>query len=170
MAVNLLNMLFLSNPVNTSYNGTYLDCDFINGNNNCRETKSNDFLLDMKKEVMEDRKHIEGIKSLLNSKLNDIDALSRSIGVPTDEMLNFLTEFASKQMASTSDCNIEDRIEGDKIVFESGGNLTKNYTDKSTKNRIKVLEIEISECHKRIKDKDEIIVSLRETIEVLKNK
>lgn len=169
MVVNLLNLLSLSSPINNSYNGSFSVCDFVGGNNEGSKTKSSDFLLEMEKRTMEDRKHIEEVKALLNSKLGDIDRLAKAVGIPTEVVFNLFVDVAGKQAASTSDCKIGDNVQGDKIVFESGGRINKYY-DKSTKDKIKVLEIEISECHKRIKDKDETIVSLRETIEILKNK
>lgn len=178
MTINLSRILCYSNMVNNDYCGSFETCDFIGGNKVDGTNMLHQVLDTEKHKKMDDQQCLGIIKSYLESKFgNDIELLAKNIGVPTNGLQGFITgvsgpppglfEELEKCAENKTDTVIMgDKVKGDKIIVS--GDMTKNYGNISLEEETKRMELEISDLHKILKSKDEVIKALKETIEALK--
>lgn len=167
-----------SGDINTNYQGTFND---ITTTISTDKTNLSPNVLDMKKIGMKDkRNNVEDLKAcLIGSFNNDIEAMAHALGLSINDIHNYLLgrinipdsivhRLEEYTFSKGGYFQFGDRIE----INNSGDNYSQSYSDmlESEDTEIKRLKMENSSLRKIIKEKDELIASQRETIEILKSK
>lgn len=127
---------------------------------------------------MNNNQLIEDLKQMLSTRFdNNVESLAKAIGVPTEQVLQYLEGRISVPADVTEKMirfkprpcgeyiQIGDRIE----IHNAGDGATHNYAGMTGKaDLVKKQEVEIAQLKKENREKDELIAALKETIELLK--
>lgn len=181
-----MTITFNSKSISNNFSGPFTDCDFVGGYNGDGTDKTNYHteLFDSKKMIMNNEKLINDLRELLCSKFHcDIAEMSKAAGVSAEEMYNLLMGVSEPSIKVIENLkkyvlieNVEkfyagDNVEGDKIneIIIKEGDMNK-YSGSATDEKMKILKVENADLKVMLQEKDEIIESLKETIEILKKK
>lgn len=166
-----------SGDINTNYHGTFND---ITTTISADKTNLSPNVLDMKKIGMKDKRNNSGdFKAcLIGSFNNDIEAMAHALGLSIDDMHNYLLgrisipdsvvhRLEEYTFSKGGYFQFGDRIE----INNSGDNYSQSFSDilESEDIENKRLKIENSSLRKTVKEKDELIAALKETIKLLKD-
>lgn len=170
-----LNLVDLSNSIKTEYIGQFNDI-ISRTFNKMGETNIKEKMLDKEKEYMYNTELIKELKILLeNKESNIIGDLAKETGVTEDKILNILSCLANApvEISEKRENVMRESLQiGDKVEINySGDGLTNNYEGLlSGHGTIRELRSKISDLQKLLNEKDELIKSLKETIELLKKR
>lgn len=167
----------LSSSINTDYSGQFNDVATTISANRTNQASN---LFGIENNCMTNKQVIDNLNVLLSNRFNnDVGSMAHALGIPIDIMRNLLLgniDIPQEIIKRLDDYNAKgdyfqfgDRIE----INNSGDGYTQSFSDLTKSNDddyIKKLKIENSDLKKMLKDKDELISALKETIELLKKK
>lgn len=171
-----MNLNLIDNSGCIHYSGNF--SEVMTDIKNCDRTKHYIPLLDMKKFIMSDEQTLKELKSVLSTRFNNsIEMLATAVGLPVDQVNRILSGEVPIPVDLLNKLRQEDRTDkcdyiqiGDRFEFHySGDGVTNNYAGlvgNAASSRRK--DTEISWLKREIKEKDELIAALKETIELLK--
>ena len=166
----------LSSSINTDYSGQFNDVTTTTTANRTNQASN---LFGIENNCMTNKQVIDNLNALLSNRFNnDVGSMAHALGIPIDIMRNLLLgniDIPQEIIKRLDDYNTKgdyfqfgDRIE----INNSGDGYSQSFSDltKSDDDYVKRLKIENSDLKKMLKDKDELISALKETIELLKKK
>lgn len=165
-----------SSSISTTSHGDHND---ITTTISADQTNCTPELLDMKSYNMDNKRTLEDFKLLLSGRFNnDLELMARSLGLPSDQIRSILLENGISEEVDKrlNECGCKN---GDYFQFgnrveinNSGDGYQQSFADilESDNEVIKKLKADNAHLKKIAKEKDELIASLRDTIEILKNK
>lgn len=169
-----LNLVDLSKNIRTEYKGQFNDL-VSRTMNDMGATNCSENMLDRESKNMSNTEFSDRLKSILNSKEIDfIGEIARNTGVTVDKVETIISSLVnmSVQFNKKGEYGMRESFQiGDKIEINTSGDGPNNYAGMlNNAGIIKELKTRISDLQKLLRDKDELIASQRETIELLKKR
>lgn len=169
------NLVDLSNNVKTEFKGRFNDI-MSRTISDVRTTNIEGEMLDIGKsnKNMDNREFADRLRFLQeNKEIDFLGDLARDTGLTLDKIQGIVSAIVNVPMEfnkEKKDVMRESFQIGDKIEINASGNGPNNYAGMlSSHGVIKELKAKNAGLEKLLKEKDELITSLRETIELLKS-